>query len=354
MAVCRGSLLAGVGEWQTNKKAERGGVVYWVLVGTDGLRWLLREHWVYAILFLLFGLAVWSVFGGAIYRIAALQAAREEKISIRQAMRFSISKFFSFFTAPLIPLLLFFLAGLAVTVGAVIFGNWWGIGSVLIGLLFFLAVNAGLVMAFLAAGFVGGCGLMYPTIAVEGSDSFDAISRSFSYIFERPWRAIIYALVAFVHGTACYLFVRAFAFVALRSTRFFTAWGLWQGGGGDPAAADKLDVMWPIPTFGALSPAANVEAMSTMECAGAWLISVWVYIIIGLVVAFILSYASSATTVIYYLLRRKVDATDLDDVYVEEADEGDQMPVVEAEEAAPEAEDDPDESDEEEADDPKK
>lgn len=353
MAVCRGSLLEGIGEWQANKKAERGGVVYWTLVGGDGLRWLLREHWVYAILFLLFGLAAWSVFGGAIYRIAALQAAREEKISIRQAIRFSVSKFFSFFTAPLIPLVLFFLAGLVVTVGAVIFGNWWGIGSVLIGLLFFLAVIAGLVMAFLAVGFAGGCGLMYPTIAVEGSDSFDAISRSFSYIFERPWRAIVYALVALAHGTACYLFVRAFAFVALRSTHFFTAWGLWQGGGGDPAATDKLDVMWPTPTFGVLSPVANVEAMSTMERAGAWLISVWVYIVIGLVVAFILSYASSATTVIYYLLRRKVDATDLDDVYVEEAEEGDQMPVVEADQA-PEAEDDPDESDEEGPDDPKK
>ena len=38
-------------------------------------------------------------------------------------------------------------------------------------------------------GTVGGFGLMYPTVAVEGSDSFDAISRSFSYVFARPWRS---------------------------------------------------------------------------------------------------------------------------------------------------------------------
>ena len=54
----------------------------------------------------------------------------------------------------------------------------------------------------------------------------------------------------------------------------------------------------------------------------------WVYLVIGLVGAFAISFYFSANTLIYYLMRREVDATDLDDVYVEEMD--DEIPDTEA------------------------
>ena len=63
-------------------------------------------------------------------------------------------------------------------------------------------------MTLVALGTAGGFNLMYPTIAVEGSDSFDAISRSFSYIYARPWRMIWYTMVAIVYGALTFLFVR--------------------------------------------------------------------------------------------------------------------------------------------------
>ena len=63
-------------------------------------------------------------------------------------------------------------------------------------------------MTLVLLGTVGGFNLMYPTIAVEGSDSFDAISRTFSYVYARPWRMLFYTLVAIVYGALCYLFVR--------------------------------------------------------------------------------------------------------------------------------------------------
>jgi hypothetical protein len=61
---------------------------------------------------------------------------------------------------------------------------------------------------------------------------------------------------------------------------------------------------------------------------------VWVAIVVGLVAAYMLTYFASSTTAIYYILRRRVDATDLDDVYVEE--EEDLAPSVPAEEPAAE------------------
>jgi hypothetical protein len=53
---------------------------------TIGPVWLLRYHLVYAVIFIAWFLLIWAVFGGAICRIAAVHVARDEKISVRQAL----------------------------------------------------------------------------------------------------------------------------------------------------------------------------------------------------------------------------------------------------------------------------
>ncbi|MHC4294251.1 MAG: hypothetical protein ACYSTL_01555, partial [Planctomycetota bacterium] len=299
---------------------DRAGFVYWVLLAAQGLVWLICEHWIYAAIFLLGSLAVVAFFGGAVHRIAALHFAREEKISIAQAIKFSFAKFISFFTAPLIPLVFILILGAILALGGII-GAIPYVGEILMGALFFLAIAAGLIITLLGIGLLGGFPLMYPTIAVEGSDSFDAISRSFNYIFARPWRAGLYGLVALVYGTITYLFVRLVAYMTLTATHLFVKWGVFGAGGRLHPDADKLDVMWTAPTFDNLLGTFNWEAMTGTMPVGAWLIGVWVFLVGATVFAYLLSYVGSATTVIYYLLRRKVDATDLDDVYVEEGEE---------------------------------
>jgi hypothetical protein len=299
---------------------EPPGFLFFALMGVRGVAWLIAEHPFYAAIYLLFAMCVCAVFGGAVNRVAALHFARDEKISIPQALRFSCGKFFSFFSAPLIPIGLIFLLGVLLMVGALL-TNIPVAGEIIVGLLLFVALLLGLAIAFLFVGLVGGAGLMYPTIAAEGSDSFDAISRSFSYIFARPWRTILYGLVALVYGVVTYVFVRLFAFVALKATHAFGEWGVFVGGHSLGPEADKLDVIWPEPTFGSLCGPVHWEAMGSGQVVGAFIINAWVFLVAALVTAYMLSYAASATTVIYFLLRRKVDATDLDDVYVEEPEE---------------------------------
>jgi hypothetical protein len=326
---------AGLGVSGMGAAAEGAGTLGffpWVLLMLWGLLWLALTHTWYALIFLLAALAIWAVMGGAIARIAALHAAREEKISIPQAVRFSLSKFFSFFTAPLIPLAIILFLGLVM--GLV------GLGLIFPGLNIILAILAGLgliigaVIAFLTIGLVAGSPLMYPTIAVEGSDSFDAISRSFSYIFSRPWRYGLYTIVAAIYGTVCYLFVRLFAYLLLAGARLFVGHGLFGYGlaSGNGAqlgeGATKLDVLWAPPTFDSLARGINYSAMSGWDKLPALFINLWVYLVAALVLAFALSYFVSAYTTIYYLLRRKVDATDLDDVYVEEAEGEEELPAA--------------------------
>jgi len=310
-----------------------GGLVFWVLASVHGMKWFMCEFWFYAVIFLLISLAAWAFFGGAAYRAAALHAAREEKISISQALRFSAGKFLSFFMAPLMPIAGILVLGALLIIGGML-GNIWGFGAILVGALFFLAILLGLCIAFAAIGLITGVGLMYPTIAVEGSDGFDALSRSFSYVFSKPWRAVLYGVLALVYGALCYVFVRFFAYLALASTHFFVKVGVWAGGERLAEGADKLDAMWAAPTFTVFHAPSTWEAMSTCEQIGSFVISIWVYLVIGMVLAFVLSYGASVTTVIYYLMRRKVDATDLDDVYVEEAEE--ELPAPEAGQAAAE------------------
>jgi len=208
------------------------------------------------------------------------------------------------------------------TLGGLVFSIPW-VGEILMGLLFFLALAVGLIIAFLTVGLVAGAPLMYPTIAVEGSDSFDAINRSFSYVCLRPWRAAFYGLVALVYGVITYVFVRLFVYIAMAATHMFVNWGVWDGGDSLGPGADKLDVMWQTPTFDSLTPAANWVAMSGLASFGAWCLNMWVFLLAATVLAYLLSYAACSTTCIYCLLRRKEDATDLDDVYIEEEAEED-------------------------------
>jgi len=315
------------------------GFLFWVLMGVHGVGWLFCQHWLFAVAFLAVALGIWALFGGAIHRICALHFARDEKISVAQAMKFAMSKFFSFYTAPLIPLAIILLAGLFMIVGGALMSIPY-VGIVM-SLLFPLALIGGLVIAFLMFGLVAGGGLMYPTIAVESSDSFDAISRSYSYVFGKPWRAAFHAIVALVYGVICYLVVRLFVYVALAATHCFVGAGIWRGGETISSSADKLDVLWAAPTYNNLLSTPRWEAMSGSEAVAAFIIWLWVIPIAGLVLAFLLSYCCSASTTIYYLLRRKVDATDLDDVYVEEPEDEPLLAEPGEEEPSPAADEEP-------------
>ncbi|HUU21532.1 MAG TPA: hypothetical protein VM389_03265 [Phycisphaerae bacterium] len=311
------------------------GLVAWVAMMVWGLWWLVTVYPWYSLVLGLSALAVWSVLGGAICRIAALHAAREEKIPLSSAVKFGLSKAMSFFSAPLLPIVLIVVVGLLIAAGGLI-GAIPYVGEWFLALLLPLALAMGAVIAFLAIGLGAGCPLMWPTIAVEGSDAFDAISRSFSYVFAKPFRYGFYWLVAAVYGTICYLFVRLFAFVTLAATHGWARW--WMGLADRPTYAEgavKLDVMWAKPTFWDFHGPAQWEAMGGSEAAASAVLGIWVYLVAAIVLAFLVTFFFSAATTIYALLRQKVDATDLVDAYVVEAEEEfpEEAPAPPAEEA---------------------
>jgi hypothetical protein len=284
-----------------------------------GPLWLMRHHPLYFALFAVLFLTLWAIFGGAISRIAAVHVARDEKLSVRAALQFSIGKFLSFVSAPLIPLVIVLAVGLVpLAAGALQSIPFVGPAlNVLVAALFVLVLAAGFVMTLVLLGTFGGLNLMYPTIAVEGSDSFDAISRSFSYVYARPWRMLFYTVVAVIYGALTYLFVRLFVYLMLALTHAFTDAGSWAAA---PSGATLWETMWPGPG-GRLSYDVDFLTLRWDQDLAAGLIAFWVYLVVGTLGAFAISFYFSANTIIYYLMRQEVDATELDDVYLEQGED---------------------------------
>jgi hypothetical protein len=290
-------------------------VYYFFAVGPV---WLIWNHTIFFVFFGLWFLLVWALFGGAICRIAAVHVARDEKISVRQAMNFAVGKLLSFGSAPVIPIIIVIAIGLLVAAGSLL-ANFPFIGPIALGAFFILAIIAGFVMTLVLLGTAGGFNLMYPTIAVEGSDSFDAFSRSFTYVYTSPWRMLFYTFVALIYGAATYLFVHCFIWMTLVLAHHFVAMGIFTKAAN---TLPLLSVMWPNPESGGrLTYAIDKDSLSFAQRIGADLIYLWVMFLVSFLGAFAISLYFSANTIIYYLMRQEVDSTELDDVYLEHSED---------------------------------
>lgn len=301
--------------------AERPGVLGSVVLMWTGAWWLLCEHWFYSLLFVPAALAIWAVAGGGISRAAVVQFARDERIGIREALQFSMNKFWGFFFAPLVCVGFVVGIGLLLTVGGLI-GNIPFIGDILIGVLWLLALVGGLAIAFITIGTLAGGSLFAPVIASEGSDAFDAISRGFVYVYSRPWKSLLYGLTLVIYGSLCYLFLRFFVWLMLAATHGFVGLGMLRARDYAGAGANKLDVVWRMPTFLDLRPHTfdfyGLSVLGAGEVLLALFIGVWTYLVWGLLQSWLLSYYFSGSSMAYLLLRKEVDAIEFNEIYVEE------------------------------------
>jgi hypothetical protein len=304
------------------------------------VRYLLHPHagfWnrVYFTLDLLWTLATWALFGGAITRIAAVQVARKEHVSISEALRFTLSRYLSFFSAPLFP----FLFVLVIVIFLIIFGIFHMIpviGDVLVdGLGWPLVLAAGLAQAVILLGLVG-WPMMYATISSEGSDSFDALSRSYSYLYQSIWTYLWYSLVALAYGVVVIFFV---AFMGSLMV-YLGKWGVSQTPFLASAHREPEYLFIYAPTSfgwrdlllrgsrhldasgGDFTPA-YYDQLHVYNYLGAILVAGWLYLLFLVVIGFGYSFFWSVNTIIYLLMRRKVDDTEMDEVYLED-DEGEE------------------------------
>ncbi|MCG3180712.1 MAG: hypothetical protein BIFFINMI_03075 [Phycisphaerae bacterium] len=324
---------------QANAAQDPLGLLACLSLMAQGVIWLFAAHWIYAVIFAVIFLFVWSVAIGGVARAAALQATRDEKAGLGECLRFGLRKWYHNLGAMLAPIIIFLVLSVLVAAPVSLVGLIPGFGGVWIGIWFGLVMVVSFALAMLLILLVAGGLLMAPTVAVEGSDAFDAITRSSQFVLSRPWRASFYGLVAAGYGTICYLFVRTVLFATLKVSHFVVGLFDFTSRTEVRAGAGKWDLMWSGPTFenfhgSGLSPA----GINGVDWFGGYLVNLWIMLVGGLLVAWVISYLVSSSTYIYLLLRRAEDATELDEVYIEEPMEDlPPEPAAPAEAAAPAA-----------------
>jgi hypothetical protein len=283
-----------------------------VWVGTQVCDYVRIEHlangsiqgkfaWAICIVDAFWLLLVWSFVGGAITRIAVVHIGREERIGFKEAFCFVRGKYVSYLMSPLFVMLACAVLSLPI-LGISALLNF-DMGVVFAGVLWVLVVIAGIAIAVLLTGLFFGWPLMWPTIsAEEAGDVYEATSRSFAYTFQAPLQYFGFALIIGAIWVPGVVIVQSFA-VLVEQVVFIV--------GGISGGSTMADAQQFIETgaMGNHSPS-GTYALGVNVIGGIH----W----IGHVVAdaFCASFFFSSAAGVYLLLRRFVDQTEIDEVFV--------------------------------------
>jgi hypothetical protein len=306
---------------------------------------------VFCFLCLVWGLAVWAFAGGVITRIAAVQLSGKDRISLSEAIFFVQRRYLHYLISPLIPIG-FILAALVLLIVYGLIGMIPFVGDVVfLALLFPVVLFGGLVMAVILISLVG-YPLMFTTISVEGSDTFDALSRSWNYVFTSPGRYFGYGAIAVLFGMA----VTFVVVLAGSMTVYLGKWGVNSTAatlrpshtpdylfvnapktlGWRELLTRGSDIEWTgTPNAAALAdpelkefaeyrnPAAAKKYLGSYwayHTFSTWLVSFWLFAVLLFMLGFSYSYFWSASTVLYQLMRYRVDDIELDEVHLESSE----------------------------------
>ncbi|HMB02437.1 MAG TPA: hypothetical protein VKP69_01700 [Isosphaeraceae bacterium] len=244
----------------------------------------------------LWGVVVWSPLGGAIARVAVVQAARAERVGLPEALRFAVRKAVPLLAAPLSPMVgVAFFAALCAAFG-LLYRIPAPVGPTVAGALAPLPLLAGLTMALILLGLAAGWPLMPVAVAAEAEDGFDALSRSYAYVHQRPGPYAAYALLAWGLGIVGLILVDLFARVVVG----LAEWGLSFAAPGDLLAM----LFGSAPPHRGADPDPTAAALHTFWLSAVGLLAhAWIY-----------SYFWTSAATIYLLLRRDVDGTAWHDI----------------------------------------
>ena len=183
---------------------------------------------------------------------------------------------------------------------------------------------------------------MWATVSVEGTDAFDALSRSYAYTYQRPLRLLWYVLFAFLLAALSMFVVKLFAASAASLGDWSVSWGL-----DDDSMqmivrqrAERMPEPMLAPPLAETDQDASAEATpETLPEGPGTVISIargavyfWKSLLAALTAGYQAGYLFVAAVGVYLLLRKDIDGAEMDEVYVEqEQDYG--MPTLESDPA---------------------
>lgn len=309
------------------------------------------REFLYFLLGSLWTLAVWSFIGIGIARVCVLRLARNEQAGLDDAFEFALDKFVTCFAAVAMPLGAVF--GLCIPTFVIGLFLGFDIGTILVGLFWFVVLAISAVMGILLLGLFFSWPLIVASVATEGQNSFDAMTRAFAYTFQRPIHYLFYLGVAVLFGGLCWLIAGGLTNGVIDLSYWSTSWGA------NRTSANRIEVIKgnlsphvrtintkdfisaPVTGADAETTAAASEEVVAAEGAagqsrmkeitvddserersavnldrGRKFIAFWEGMLKTVAAAFIHGLFWCMATAIYLLLRRDVDETEMDEVYL--------------------------------------
>jgi len=215
---------------------------------------------------------VWIICGGMICRIVAVRLTIDESESMGSLFLFLRKRGISFISAPLLMVIGLLCCFLPVKIAgwmlAVPFLNY--AVAVFFPIPFFFTV----LTIILALVFAVGWMLLFAAVSTDGSDGFDAISRMFSYVYQRPLHYLVYWFCCGVLGYLGFLLIQ----------------------------------------FLIIYPAIRL-CWSTVPADFEFAVKFWAGVFCSIPLAYVLAWFWTSSVAIYLLLRRSVDATPFNEVY---------------------------------------
>jgi hypothetical protein len=207
-------------------------------------------------------------------------------------------------------------------------------------------------MTILLIGALVGWPLMWSTVSVEGTDAFDALSRSYAYTYHRPWRLLWYVLFALFLAVVSMFVVKLFAISAIKLGNWSVDWGLDNDTMRDVVAPESSQPASEAPKI-EIAPAAATKAEPSSAAPAAVLpsktktnppnpmeqlpwslrtarkvIAFWKAVVALLVAGYQAGFLWVAAVGIYLLLRHDIDGVQTGEVYVDQAEEYGMPPIT--------------------------
>lgn len=268
---------------------------------------------------------VWSFFGAAVLRTAALRLTRDEPLSLREALSFGGKNCLTFLLAPILVLLFagfFTLANMA----AGLLMSIPFLGSSLLALVLFplVLLSSILIVVSLAGGLVG-LPLMWAGISVEQNGALEALSRAYSYIFARPFRFFFGYFLLFVLMALLVIIAGHFGDTAKETLKA----GIVRSSFDDlVSTSDVEDVIEsPMRSERLAREKAGIEDIRNIRDARGWdwigFLWMWLWVNVFLVgfKGYALYLFLGGTASLYLQLRRDVDGTDEEEIFPESDEE---------------------------------
>jgi len=226
----------------------------------------------------LFGVVlIWVFCGGMICRIVALRLTVDESESTSNVLLFLRKRGIGFISSLIILSLGILFCYLPVQIA------YWLAAIPGLNLVVAILFPIPLVFAFftviLTLGLAAGWMLLFAAVSTDGSDGFDAISRMFAYIFQRPLHYLFYWFCSGILGWLGFLLVWFVCYFVADMFRGFVFTPYFADIGTNSIAAFWVSLVELLPT------------------------------------AYIFAWFWTSSVAIYLLLRRSVDATPFNEVY---------------------------------------